>query len=206
MAQLRLIVGISGATGAIFGIRLLEALRASGQVETHLVISTWGQRTIEHETTMTVDAVRRLADVTYAPTNLAATLSSGSFHTDGMIIAPCSTKTAAALATGYTETLIARAADVVLKEGRKLILMIRESPLSVIHLQNLLTLARIGVVILPPVPAFYNHPATLDDVIDHVTARVMDHFGLDFPRARRWDGHLRSLAPIGIDHGEEDSL
>jgi len=204
MAQLRLIVGISGSTGAIFGVRLLEAMRATGQVESHLIISKWGQRTIEHETTMSVDAVRRLADVTYAPLNLAATISSGSFRTNGMIIAPCSTKTAAAIATGYSETLIARAADVIVKEGRKLVLVVRESPLSAIHLENLLTLARLGVVIVPPVPAFYNHPATLDDVIDHVTARVMDQFGLDFPRARRWDGKLRSLTPVGTDRGDED--
>lgn len=204
MASLRLIIGISGATGAIFGIRLLEALRASGRVETHLIISKWGQRTIEHETTMSVDGVRRLADATYAPMNLAATISSGSFHTDGMIITPCSTKTVAAIATGYSETLIARAADVIMKEGRKLALVVRESPLSAIHLENLLTLARLGVVILPPVPAFYNHPASLDDVIDHVTARVMDHFGLAFPRAKRWDGQLRGLAPVGIDRGDED--
>src|SRR3990172_3048082 len=139
---MRLIVGISGATGAIFGVRLLEALRTVDRVETHLVISKWGERTIEHETNMTVDGVRKLAHFTYASNNLAATISSGSFQTDGMIIAPCSTKTLAAIATGFTDTLLSRAADVVLKEGRKLVLLARESPLNAVHLENMLKLAR----------------------------------------------------------------
>jgi len=204
MAAMRLIVGISGATGAIFGIRLLEALRATGRVETHLVMSKWAQRTIEHETTLSVEAVRRLADAAYAPGNLAATISSGSFRTDGMVIAPCSTKTLAAIATGYTDTLVARAADVTLKERRPLVLVVRESPLNAVHLENMLRLARLGVVIMPPVPAFYNHPVTLDDMIDHVTARVMDHFGLDFPGARRWDGRLRTLTPVAAERGDEE--
>jgi len=200
----RLIVGISGATGAIFGVRLLEALRTVGGTEIHLVMSKWGQRTIEHETTMTVEAVRRLADVTYVPTNLAATISSGSFRTDGMIIAPCSTKTLAAIAGGVTDTLLTRAADVVLKEGRKLLLVVRESPLNAIHLENMLKLARLGVAIIPPVPAFYNHPATLDDMINHIVARIMDQFGLAFPGARRWDGRLRTLTPEPVEAAMKD--
>lgn len=199
---MRLIVAISGATGSIFGIRLLEALRAVGGAETHLVISKWGARTIEHETTMSVEAVRRLADVVYHPENLAATISSGSFRTDGMVIAPCSTRTLAAIATGVSDTLVSRAADVTLKEGRKLILLVRESPLTAIHLENMLTLARLNVVIMPPVPAFYNHPGSLDEMVDHVVARVMDHFGLEFPGAHRWDGRLRSHTPVKQEGGE----
>jgi len=204
MGTTRLIVGISGATGAIFGIRLLEVLRATGGVETHLVMSKWGQRTIEHETSFTVDAVRKLADVTHAPGDLAATISSGSFRTQGMVIAPCSTKTLAAIATGFTDTLIARAADVVLKEGRRLVLLVRESPLNAVHLENMMKLARLGVVIMPPVPAFYNHPATLDDIVNHVVARVLDHFALDNPSARRWDGQLRKLAAAPFAVHEKD--
>jgi 4-hydroxy-3-polyprenylbenzoate decarboxylase len=201
---MRVIVAISGATGAIFGIRLLEALRATDDVETHLVISKWGQRTIEHETTMTVEAVRKLADFVHHPENLAAPISSGSFRTDGMVIAPCSTRTLASIATGVSDTLISRAADVVLKEARRLVLLVRETPLTAIHLENMLKLARLGVVMMPPVPAFYNYPATLDDMVDHVVARVMDHFGLDFPRARRWDGRLRSLAGVRTKQADDD--
>jgi 4-hydroxy-3-polyprenylbenzoate decarboxylase len=197
MLDMRLIVGISGATGAIFGVRLLEALRATGRVETHLIISKWGERTIEHETNMTVENVRKLAHFNYPANNLAATISSGSFRTDGMIIAPCSTKTVAAIATGFTDTLVARAADVILKEGRKLILVVRESPLNVVHLENMLKLARTGVAIAPPMPAFYNHPATLNEMIDHIIGRILDNFGLEFTQMRRWDGQLRSPTQAG---------
>lgn len=189
---MRLIVAMTGATGAIFGIRLLEALRAVGGVEVHLVISKWAQTTIEHETTMTVDAVRGLADVAHTPGNLAATISSGSFKTAGMVVVPCSTKTLAAVACGLSDTLVARAAEVVLKERRKLVLVVRETPLTTIHLENMLRLAQAGAVILPPLPAFYIQPVTLDDVINHVVARIMDQFGLEFPGARRWDGQLRT--------------
>jgi 4-hydroxy-3-polyprenylbenzoate decarboxylase len=182
---------MSGATGAIYGIRLLEALRATGGVESHLVMSKWAQRTIEHETSLSVDAVKKLADVFHNADNLGATISSGSFKTEGMVIAPCSTKTLGAIANGYSDTLVARAAEVVLKERRKLILLVRETPLTAIHLENMLRLAQAGAIVAPPVPAFYNQPETLDDIVDHIVARVMDHFGLDFPRARRWDGRLR---------------
>jgi 4-hydroxy-3-polyprenylbenzoate decarboxylase len=196
---MRLVVAISGATGSIFGIRLLEALRAAGGVETHLIISKWGQRTLEHETTLTAEAVRRLADATYNAENMAAPLSSGSFSTDGMVVAPCSVKTLGAVAGGISDSLIARAAEVTLKEGRKLVLLVRETPLSAIHLENMLKLARLGAVILPPVPAFYNHPVTLDDMVDHVVARVLDHFRIPFARARRWDGRLRPPATVQAD-------
>jgi 4-hydroxy-3-polyprenylbenzoate decarboxylase len=184
-----MIVGITGASGSILGIRALERLR-DFDVESHLVISAWGARTLEHETGWTVEEVRRLADFVHKPSDLGATISSGSFRTDGMLIAPCSMKTVAAIAHGYTEDLVARAADVVLKERRRLVLMARESPLSEIHLENLLKLARIGVTIVPPMPAFYNRPKTLDDMVDHVVVRALDQFDLVTENAPRWDGRI----------------
>lgn len=187
---MRLIVGISGATGAILGVRTLEMLREL-EVESHLVLSSWGARTIEHETPYTVDDVRAMATVAHSPNDQGATISSGSFKTDGMVIAPCSMKSVAAIASGLGMDLLGRAADVILKEQRKLVLVARESPLSAIHLENLLRLARIGVVVLPPVPAFYNHPQSVSDIVDHVVVRILDQFGLEAPCAKRWDGKLR---------------
>jgi 4-hydroxy-3-polyprenylbenzoate decarboxylase len=154
---MRLIVGMTGATGAIYGVRLLERLREAG-AETHLVISRWGARTLLHETSWSRERVEALASVTYAPADMGAAISSGSFRTDGMVIAPCSAKTLAAIAHGFGENLIHRAADVVLKERRRLVLAVREAPLSDIHLENMLKLSRMGAVILPPMPAFYNNP------------------------------------------------
>jgi 4-hydroxy-3-polyprenylbenzoate decarboxylase len=188
---MRVIVGISGATGVVYGVRLLEKLRRAG-VETHLVISRWGVRTLRHETTWTREAVEALAHVTYPPGDMGATISSGSFRTDGMIIAPCSAKTLAAIACGTGENLIHRAADVVLKERRRLVLVVREAPLSEIHLENMLKLARMGVVILPPVPAFYNNPQSLEDMINHITMRVIDQFDIHLDVMNRWDGVLRT--------------
>ena len=186
---MRLIVGITGATGAIYGVRLLERLRESG-VETHLVISRWGARTLIHETPYTREALEAMATVAYAPGDMGASISSGSFRTDGMIVAPCSAKSLAAIAHGVGENLIHRAADVVLKERRKLVLSIREAPLSGIHLENMLTLSRIGAVVMPPVPAFYNHPRTVDDIVDYTVARLLDQFGLDVHGAARWVGEM----------------
>ncbi|MBI3976544.1 MAG: UbiX family flavin prenyltransferase [Chloroflexi bacterium] len=186
---MRLIVGMTGASGAIFGVRLLERLRDL-EVETHLVVSKWAERTIEHETACTVAAVQALASVVHPVRNQAAPISSGSFRTDGMVIVPCSVKTLAAIAHGFADNLIGRAADVALKERRKLVLVVRETPLSDIHLENMLKLSRMGAVILPPVPAFYNHPQTIDDVVDHLVARILDQFGLNPDWARRWDGRL----------------
>ncbi len=189
---MKLIVGITGATGTIFGIRLLEALRAS-EIESHLVISKWGARTLVHETTTTVDAVKALATCTYAESDQGAAISSGSFVTDGMIIAPCSVRSLAAIAHGQGDNLVHRAADVVLKERRKLVLMVRESPLSDIHIENMLKLSRMGVVIVPPVPAFYNHPESLDTAVDHIVMRVLDQFGIHTEGSTRWDGELGNL-------------
>ncbi|MBI4266286.1 MAG: UbiX family flavin prenyltransferase [Acidobacteria bacterium] len=186
---MRLIVGISGATGVIYGIRLLERLREAG-VETHLVISRWGGRTLLHETPYSRAQVETLAHEVYAPSDMGAAIASGSFQTAGMIVAPCSAKTLAAIAHGYGDSLIHRAADVVLKERRTLLLAVREAPLSAIHLENMLKLARMGAVILPPVPTFYHHPTTIDDIVDHSVARMLDHFGIQVPGAPRWSGDM----------------
>lgn len=185
----RLIVGISGATGTIFGVRLLQVLQGS-DVKTHLVVSKWGARTLMHETPYSLEQVQRMATSSYAPSDEGATISSGSFLTRGMVVCPCSVRTLAAIAHGHGDHLIHRAADVVLKERRKLVLVIRETPLSDIHLENMLKLSRMGVVIFPPVPAFYNHPQTLDDIINHTVMRVLDHFDIHLPTPDRWDGSM----------------
>ena len=187
--DLKLILGITGATGTIYGVRLLERLRGAG-VETHLVISRWGARTLLHETPYSREQVEALASVVYRPADMGAAISSGSFKTDGMIIAPCSAKTLGAIAHGVGENLVHRAADVVLKERRKLVLVIRETPLSEIHLDNMLRLSRMGAVVLPPVPAFYNHPRTIDDIVDHTVSRVLDQFGLEVSGVARWSGEM----------------
>ena len=186
-APFRIIVGISGATGAIYGIRLLQMLRAS-EVETHLVMSKWAIRTLLHETMVTEEDVRRLATKVYPSGDQGAAISSGSFLTSGMIIAPCSMRTLAAIANGQGDELMHRAADVVLKERRKLVLLCRESPLNDIHLENMLKLSRMGVVIAPPVPAFYNHPQSLDDIVNHTVARALDQFGVHIQDQKRWSG------------------
>jgi flavin prenyltransferase len=186
---MRLIVGISGATGIIYGVRLLERLREAS-VETHLVMSRWGGRTLLHETTYTREQVEALANVTYSPADMGAAISSGSFQTAGMIIAPCSAKTLGAIAHGYGDSLLHRAADVVMKERRRLVLSVREAPLSDIHLENMLKLSRMGVVILPPMPAFYHKPTSLDDIVDHTVARMMDQFGIEVAGTPRWAGEM----------------
>jgi flavin prenyltransferase len=192
---MRLIVGITGATGVIYGVRLLERLRDAG-VETHLVISRWGARTLAHETPYSREQVEALAHTTYAPGDMGAAISSGSFQTAGMVIVPCSAKTLAAIAHGFGDGLIHRAADVVLKERRKLLLSVREAPLSDIHLENMLKLSRMGAVILPPMPAFYNNPRSLTDIVDHTVARMLDQFGIEAPGgSQRWTGEMRVGEP-----------
>lgn len=185
----RLIVGITGATGTIFGVRLLQMLHGSG-VETHLVVSKWAARTLAHETPHSLQYVQSLATQSYGIGAQGAAISSGSFVTMGMVIAPCSMRTLAAIAHGIGDNLIHRAADVVLKERRRLALVVRESPFSEVHLENMLKLARMGVVILPPVPAFYNNPQNLDDMINHITMRVIDQFDIHLDVMNRWDGVL----------------
>ena len=193
----RLVVGITGATGAILGIRLLEALREA-DIETHLVLSKWALQTIEHETTYSLGEVRALASVVHEAGNMGAAISSGSFVTEGMVIIPCSMRSVAAIAHGTGDHLVHRAADVVLKERRRLVLVAREMPLSDIHLENLLKLSRMGVTIMPPMPAFYNHPQSVDDIVEHVVARVLDQFALPASFAKRWTGEMRAkVARLG---------
>jgi 4-hydroxy-3-polyprenylbenzoate decarboxylase len=183
----RLIVGITGASGAIYGVRLLERL-AELPIETHLIATRWARVTIEHETGRTWAEVKQLADVVHAEGDQAATVSSGSFRTDGMVIAPCSAKTLAAIANGFAHNLVCRAADVVLKERRPLVLAVRETPLHAIHLRNMLTLAELGAQICPPVPAFYSRPETLDDVVDQTVLRLLDQLAVELPSPVRWGG------------------
>jgi 4-hydroxy-3-polyprenylbenzoate decarboxylase len=182
----RLVVAITGASGSIFGIRILQMLQGTG-IETHLVLSRWGARTLLHETAFTVEQVRRLATRSYAEGDQGAAVSSGSFVTMGMVVAPCSVKTLGEIAHGYGRDLLHRAADVVLKEKRRLVLAVRESPFTEIHLENMLKLARMGVVIAPPLPAFYNHPQSLDDVVTHTAGRLLDLFDV-YLDGTRWEG------------------
>ncbi len=174
----RVVVAISGSTGSIYGIRLLQVLKDMPDVETHLVISPAAKRTLIHETDFTVKEVEALADVVYDYKDIGASLASGSFRTLGMVVAPCSIKTMSALATCYADNLITRAGDVTLKEGRPLIVVVRETPLHVGHLRMLTQLAEMGGIILPPMPAFYNRPKTVDDIVTHTVGRVLDRLGL----------------------------
>ena len=183
----RLIVGISGATGAIYGVRLLQMLQKT-DVETHLIVSRWGARTLAHETPYKLDQVQALASAFYSPDDQGAAVSSGSFLTDGMVLCPCSVRSVAAIAHGHGDNLLHRAADVVLKERRKLVLVVRETPLSDIHLENMLKLSRMGVVIFPPVPAFYAQPQSIDDLVDQTVTRILDQFGIHLASEKRWQG------------------
>jgi 4-hydroxy-3-polyprenylbenzoate decarboxylase len=189
-ARRRLVVGITGSTGAIYGVRLLERLREH-DFEIHLVMSAPAKRTLVEETDLKVKSVEDLADVVHDNRDIGASIASGSFRTEGMVIAPCSIKTVAALATGYADTLIARAGDVTLKEGRRLIVVPRESPLHLGHLRQLVALAEIGAVILPPMPAFYHRPKTVADVVDHTVARILDRLGLPHDLVPEWTGRAR---------------
>ena len=185
---MRLIVGISGASGVIYGIRMLEVLKEHADVETHLVISNGGKLNIALETGWDVKAVEALADEVHSDQNLAATIASGSFKTAGMVVAPCSMKTLSGIVHSYADTLIVRAADVVLKERRPLVLMPRETPLHAGHCKLLFEATQIGAQIAPPMPAFYNDPQTIDDIINHSVGRVLDLFGIDNTIVKRWAG------------------
>jgi 4-hydroxy-3-polyprenylbenzoate decarboxylase len=190
--QRNLIVGITGASGAIFGCRILELLRQT-DIAAHLVMSRWGARTLTHETGRTLERMEALATTVYPIADQGAAIASGSFLSMGMVIAPCTMSTLASIAHGIAgDNLIHRAADVVLKEQRKLVLVARESPLSEIHLENMLKLSRMGAVIFPPVPAFYNHPQSLDDMVTHIATRVLDQFGIHLDTTRRWDGEMET--------------
>lgn len=185
---MRLIVGMSGASGVIFGIRMLEVLKTVPDVETHLIISNGAKLNIAIETDWTVKDVEALADVVHNDHNLAATISSGSFKTNGMIVVPCSMKTLSGIVTSYADTLVVRAADVVLKEHRRLVLVPRETPLHAGHCKLLHEAALNGAIIAPPMPQFYNDPKTLDDIINHTTGRLLDLFDLDSDFVKRWEG------------------
>mgnify|MGYP001294992064 CR=1 FL=1 len=181
----RIIVGISGASGAIYGIRALELLRENA-IETHLVMTKSAELTLHHELGMTASEVAEKATQVHSVRNVAASIASGSYVTDGMLIAPCSIRTMSEISTGVTSSLLTRAADVVLKEQRRLVLMIRETPLHTGHLRTMTRLSEIGAVIVPPVPAFYANPTTIDDVITQTVGRALDLFGLDIVEVRRW--------------------
>ena len=183
----KLIVAMTGATGSILGIKMLIALRRLN-VETHLIISKWAEATVKYETDYTIPNIRALADHVYNTHDMAAPISSGSFRVDGMIVVPCSVKTLAAINSGICDDLISRAADVMLKERRRLVLAVRETPLSNIHLQNMLSVSQAGAIVFPPVPAFYIKPSSVDDLVDHSVGRMLDLFDLDTAEFERWEG------------------
>jgi 4-hydroxy-3-polyprenylbenzoate decarboxylase len=184
----RIIVAITGATGAVYGVRLLQRLSATPGVETHLVISDAAALTLHQEVGMQKRDVEALAHVVHKNREIGASVASGSFHTDGMVIAPCSMKTLAAVAHGLSDNLIARAADVVLKERRRLILMVRETPFNLAHLRNMTAVTEMGGIVFPPVAGFYQRPATIDDMVDHTVARVLDLLGIEHTLAPEWPG------------------
>ena len=186
----RIIIALTGATGSILGIKTLITLRHLN-VETHLIISKWAEATIKYETDYTVANVRALADHVYNVHDMAAPISSGSFRVDGMAIVPCSVKTLAAISSGFCDDLISRAADVMLKERRRLVLAVRETPLSAVHLQNMTAVTQAGAVIFPPVPAFYIKPSSIEDLVDHSVGRMLDLFDLDTAGLERWEGWKR---------------
>ncbi|HLN86001.1 MAG TPA: UbiX family flavin prenyltransferase [Candidatus Limnocylindrales bacterium] len=191
----RLIVGISGATGAIYGVRMLEILAKFDNIETHLVMSKAGRMTIQVETPFTVKDVEALADVVHDVNNVGASISSGSFRTEGMVIAPCSMKSMGGIAHSLGGDLLVRAADVVLKERKKLVLVVRETPLHLGHLEAMASLTRMGAMIFPPVPAFYHRPKTLDDIINQTVTRILDQFDIDVKLFHRWDDEGMSRHP-----------
>ncbi|WP_428649597.1 UbiX family flavin prenyltransferase [Roseibium sp.] len=191
----RMIVGISGASGVIYGKRMLETLRELG-IETHLVMSSAARLTMAHETDFTPRDLEAMASVTHSNKDIGAACASGSFRTMGMVIAPCSVKTMAEIACGTTSSLLARSADVVLKERRRLVLMLRETPLHLGHLRNMTSVTEMGAIIYPPVPAFYARPASLDEMVDHTVGRVLDLFDIDTDLVRRWSGGRPRSADI----------
>jgi 4-hydroxy-3-polyprenylbenzoate decarboxylase len=184
----RLVVGVSGASGSIYAVRLLEVLRPIASVETHLVVSNGGKRTLALETDVSIDQLVGLADHSYHQSDIGAAIASGSFRADGMVVVPCSIKTVSGIANSYADNLLLRAADVTLKERRRLVLVVRETPLHLGHLRLLTQVTEIGAVVLPPVPAFYTRPTSIDEIVDHTVARVLDLLGieLDYELAPRW--------------------
>ncbi|MDZ4729942.1 MAG: UbiX family flavin prenyltransferase [Xanthomonadales bacterium] len=185
---MKLVIGISGASGAIYGVRMLQVLQDIDTVETHLILSRHGRLNIEIETDFSPREVEAMADQVHSDRNLAASLSSGSFQIDAMVVAPCSMKTLSGIVNSYSDNLLVRAADVTLKEFRKLVIVPRESPLHVGHTRLLHEAAKMGALIVPPMPAFYNRPKTVDDIINHTVGRVLDLLGIEADLVRRWQG------------------
>lgn len=195
----RLIVAITGASGAIYGVRALQQLRAMAGIETHLVISPSAARTLREETQLTLDDVRALAHVVHNPSNIGASIASGSFRTAGMIVAPCSVKTLSGIAHSYDEDLITRSADVCLKERRRLILIFRETPLHAGHIDLMAQATRIGAIVMPPIPSFYNRPASVDDIVNQTVGRMLDLFDLENDLVTRWTGGAAAARPKAED-------
>jgi 4-hydroxy-3-polyprenylbenzoate decarboxylase len=195
----RLVVGISGASGAVIGINLLQAMRQFPDWETHLVISNGGRRTIEHETRYSVAQVEAMATACHPIEDIGASIASGTFKTEGMVVVPCSMKTLAGVASGFSHNLLLRASDVTLKERRKLVLVVRESPLSPVHLRNMTTAAGVGAILMPPVMTFYNRPEGIDDMVRHIVGKVLDIFGLELTGFKRWGEDQASTGSGG--HG-----
>ena len=185
-----LIIGITGASGVIYGIRLLEVLSSMKESETHLIISEAGEINIGYETDWKIEDVKAMASFSYRINDISARIASGSFNTDGMIIAPCTVKTMSALANSYADNLLTRAGDVTLKEGRKLVILVRETPLHLGHIRSMEKLAEMGAIIMPPVPAFYHRPRTIQDIIDHTIGKALDIFGIEHNLFERWSGLL----------------
>lgn len=182
---MKLIIGITGSTGVIYGVRILEVLKEK-KIETHLIMSEWAKKCLAMETNLSIEQVKELANTSSEDSNMAATVSSGTHKIDGMIVIPCSMKTLSSIANGYDETLVARAAGVTLKESRKLILVPRETPLTAINLENMLKLARLGVVILPPMPGFYTKPKSIEEIVDHTVGKCLDQFDIEHNLYQRW--------------------
>ncbi len=192
----RLVVGISGATGVVYGVRLLEVLRGS-DIETHLVLTRPAVRTLRDELDMSRRQVEALADVVHPVSDIGASIASGSFHTLGMVVAPCSMRTLAAVAAGLGDNLLTRAADVTLKERRRLVLLVRETPLGLLHLRNMLAVTEAGAIVMPPLPAFYLRPRTIAELVDHTVGRVLALFGIDNALEREWRGSASTTPPDG---------
>ena len=190
----RIIVGLTGAAGSIYGVRLLQELQKIEDIETHLIVSRAGLLNVATELDMRRSELEALADVVHSDRDIGATIASGSFQTDGMIVAPCSMKTLAAVATGVTDNLVSRAADVVLKERRRLVLMVRETPLTLVHLRNMTTVTEMGGIVFPPMPSFYAKLESLEAMVDQSVGRVLDLFGVDAGLVRRWEGVKESAA------------
>ncbi len=184
--QMRVVVGVTGASGQVYAFRLMQVLAAIPGVETHLVVTDAARDCFRAETDLSVEQLLALASYSYGPHDMAARISSGSFKTAGMIVIPCSMKTASAIANSYTDTLVSRAADVVLKERRKLVIVPRETPLHSAHLRNLLQLSELGAVVLPPIPAFYHRPASVGEIVDHTIGKILDQFDIEHQLFRRW--------------------